>query len=329
MSLSLRAVRSLVFSSLAFLLSTAASAHGGDTVLCPDDKHKCEEASLIQKMTEVQLNTLIDLLMELDTIPGDLIDEINVAVTKFRQPVKPQEDPHYNDGIPAGEFYSTWDVNSIFPTADMLAVNDSAFKLSLESEANGNYFHPCQGPVTSNFGWRDKRMHNGIDLDLNKGDKVYAAFDGMVRFARFQGGFGNVVVIRHYNGLETVYAHLSKLKVKPGQVVISGQTVGLGGNTGHSTGSHLHFEVRFRGQAINPKYFIAFDEQKLRSPFVTVKKTRWGMAAYPQNVSFHIVEKGDSLFEIAKRYGTTTNKLKELNQVTGRLKKGQKIILPG
>ena len=193
----------------------------------------------------------------------------------------------------------------------------------------GDYFHPFDGPVTSGFGWRDSTQHNGVDIDLNKGDKVAAAFDGMVRIAKRCGGFGNVVIIRHYNGLETVYGHLSKIKVKPGQVIIAGQIIGLGGSTGHSTGSHLHFEVRFKGVPINPKYLISFTDEKLLADEITIKKTRWGIAAYPTNDKLYKVEKGDTVFEIAKRYATTTTSLKEINGLTGRvrLKPGQVICI--
>lgn len=303
-----------------------------DSVLCPGDGPECAETSLIQKMNEEQLNRLIDFLMELDTIPFDLINEINIAVAKFKPIPKfvAEEEPLHAEAFPGQEYYSNWDMKSIFPVCDQQLLNDSAMTLTLESEENGSYFHPFPGLVTSNFGWRDKAMHNGIDIDLNKGDKVAAAFDGMVRIAKFQGGFGNLVVIRHYNGLETVYAHLSKIKVKPGQVVISGQTIGLGGSTGHSTGSHLHFETRFRGMAINPRYFISFGEQKLLFSTCVLKKTKWGMAAYAENALSHTVEKGETLFDIAKRYGITTNKLKEINHITsGRLKKGQVILIAG
>jgi murein DD-endopeptidase MepM/ murein hydrolase activator NlpD len=205
---------------------------------------------------------------------------------------------------------------------------DTSITLVLIDKAHKHYYHPFNGPITSQFGWRDSAQHNGIDIDLNRGDKVSAAFDGMVRVARRYGSFGNVVIIRHYNGLETVYAHLSKIKVKPGQLISSGDLVGLGGSTGHSTGTHLHFEVRFKGVPINPKYFISLSEQKLMCEEFTLKKTKWGLSAFPKNTKLYIVEKGDTVFEIAKRFGTTTASIKELNHLSGsrvRLKAGQQI----
>lgn len=234
-----------------------------------------------------------------------------------------------NASIPSPDYYVSWEINKLFPEKDMLKMKaDTAITLVLLDKQHRHYFHPFNGPITSNFGWRDSAQHNGIDIDLNKGDKVSAAFDGMVRVARRYGGFGNVVIIRHYNGLETVYAHLSKIKVKPGQLISSGDLVGLGGSTGHSTGSHLHFEIRFKGVPINPKYLISLSQQKLMCDEFTLKKTKWGLAVYPKNTKLYTVEKGDTVFEIAKRFGTTTASIKELNHLSGgrvRLKAGQQI----
>lgn len=234
-----------------------------------------------------------------------------------------------NAPVPSPDYYVSWEINKLFPEKDMLKMkSDTSITLILLSKEHRHYFHPFDGPITSGFGWRDSAQHNGIDIDLNKGDKVSAAFDGMVRVARRYGGFGNVVIIRHYNGLETVYAHLSKIKVKPGQVISSGDLVGLGGSTGHSTGSHLHFEIRFKGVPINPKYLISLSQQKLMCDEFTLKKTKWGLAVYPKNTKMYTVEKGDTVFEIAKRFGTTTASIKELNHLGGgrvRLKAGQQI----
>lgn len=170
-------------------------------------------------------------------------------------------------------------------------------------------------------------MHKGIDINLNKGDVVVSAFDGMVRIAQNKGAFGNVIIIRHYNGLETVYAHLSKIKVKPGQVVLSGQLIGLGGNTGRSSGPHLHFEVRFKGHALNPASIISFDENKTLNDSIVIKKSKYGICAYPSNATLHTIERGDSWFEVAKRYGISMKDLCALNGTSTRyyLKIGQKL----
>jgi murein DD-endopeptidase MepM/ murein hydrolase activator NlpD len=200
--------------------------------------------------------------------------------------------------------------------------------LALASAAAGrNFVQPRHGVITSNFGWRDGAAHNGIDIDLVTGDPVLAAFDGVVRVARKEWPYGKFIIVRHYNGLETVYAHLSKFKVKSGDAVKAGQVIALGGTTGRSTGSHLHFETRYKGVPINPRYIISFEDGKLISDSVVLKKNRHGFSAYPKGALFHTVIKGDTLFEIAKRYGTTTAILRRMNGLPPKsvLRVGQQI----
>ena len=170
-------------------------------------------------------------------------------------------------------------------------------------------------------------MHKGTDIDLNRGDKVKAAFSGKVRVAKRQGGFGNVVILMHPNGLETVYAHLSRLKVKTGDVVLSGQVIGLGGSTGHSSGSHLHFEVRYQGHPLNPATFISFSENKLEHHSITIKNTHHALCAFPSNRSLHQITRGDSWYGIAHQYGLSMKELMALNGVQRRfsLRVGQEL----
>lgn len=157
-----------------------------------------------------------------------------------------------------------WDSNSVHcEKFDVLQFTDTVC-LHLVGSYSCGYNHPIAGRKTSEFAFRRYRYHFGVDLDLETGDSVGTVFDGKVRIAQYSKSYGNVVVVRHSNGLETYYAHLSKLLVKPGQDVTAGQTVGLGGNTGHSFGSHLHFEVRYKGQPINPNSIIDFENHQLR-----------------------------------------------------------------
>jgi murein DD-endopeptidase MepM/ murein hydrolase activator NlpD len=270
---------------------------------------------------------MIDELLEKDSISPALLDEIRSYIETREQEGYTAVEPQ-SCSYPAEDIYPGWDQRNFFSyKTGFASKKDTSVVLVLTSLTNGDYFHPCPGRVTSPFGWRDSAQHKGIDLDLERGDKVFAAFDGMVRIATKHGAYGNVVVIRHYNGLETVYAHLSKIKVKPGQVVISGQTIGLGGSTGRSTGSHLHFEMRYMGEPVNPKYIVSFEEQALLSDTIVLKKTRWGVAAYPHKTEWYTVSKGDNLFEVAKRFGTTAKYIAELNGMARgtRLKAGQKI----
>lgn len=140
------------------------------------------------------------------------------------------------------------------------------------------YVAPVRGKLTSNYGYRPRfgRMHKGVDLNLNVGDTVVAAFDGRVRITKFEGkGYGYYVVVRHDNGLETVYGHLSRFLVKPNQYVKAGQPIALGGNTGRSTGPHLHFETRFMGLAINPNAIIDFENFVTHKDVFTFDKSSY------------------------------------------------------
>ncbi|HLG04177.1 MAG TPA: M23 family metallopeptidase, partial [Bacteroidia bacterium] len=147
------------------------------------------------------------------------------------------------------------------------------------------------------------------------------------RFAARCGGYGNVVVVRHYNGLETVYAHLWKIKVKPGDLVVHGQLLGLGGSTGHSTGTHLHFETRFRGVAIDPAYLINYATGQLVAEKIAVVRTRQGYAVRPQGQDYHTVGRGENLTKISNHYGITVKQLRHYNGWSGkvRLKTGQSV----
>ena len=140
------------------------------------------------------------------------------------------------------------------------------------------FYMPVPGKVTSNYGYRPRfrRMHRGIDLNLNTGDTVRAAFNGRVRIVNYEAkGYGKYVVIRHDNGLETVYAHFSKHLVERNQYVKAGEAIGLGGNTGRSFGSHLHFETRYMGVAINPAAIIDFSNSTVHSDVFTFNKTTY------------------------------------------------------
>ena len=239
-----------------------------------------------------------------------------------------QVDSAYKDSnlYPANCYYTTWDIDNFFPLTDLLTA-DTTLELKLTDSLHSNYFHPCPGVINSNFGWRKKEFHKGTDINLRRGENVYAAFDGKIRIAKRNSGYGNVIIIRHYNGLETVYAHLSKIKVKTGQEIKAGSVIGLGGSTGKSTGPHLHFEVRFKGQALDPSGLISFNEQKLLYDTLVVKRTRNNICAFPKNAKFHSVEKGETIYTIAQRYGLSTAIVRRLNNLYGKawLRVGQKI----
>ncbi len=299
---------------------------------------KSRNLAVIPKLSDEQLVVLIDLLFELDSIPVDMVGEISKTVRKrkaesgsgntVKEIVKPVTLSYYESSTPASQYYSVFDSKHLTPIEDLWNKSDTGYVIDLFPEGHEKFYMPTCAIVSSPFGWRDSSMHNGIDLDLNKGDPVVSAWDGVVRVAGKHGNYGNVVVIRHYNGLETTYAHFWKIKVKVGQQVKAGQTVGLGGSSGRSTGSHLHFETRFKGIPINPKYFISFKTETPIGKIMVIRKTRNGMCAYPKDAILYTVEKGDNIWEIAKRFGTSIPKLKELNGVSGksyRIKPGMKV----
>jgi len=184
---------------------------------------------------------------------------------------------------------------------------------------------PVPGAVTSVFGPRRYRFHYGIDLRLTVGDTVRAAFSGKVRIIDYEArGYGHYIVIRHDNGLETVYAHLSQVLVNLNQTVKSGELIAYGGNTGHSTGPHLHFETRYIGNAINPANIIDFSRGKVISS--TYLLTKKGSFYYQREVKvlhsakYYKVRKHDTLSRIAARNGTNIKALCRMNGIKQKTK---------
>lgn len=228
---------------------------------------------------------------------------------------------------------SVWDTLKINPYGvDMKKRTDSTF-LALTFDSDCDYAHPVCGKVTSDFGFRRSRYHYGIDIDLETGDEVYSAFEGTVRIARYSPTYGHFVIVRHLNGLETLYAHLSERKVSSGQYVQAGDVLGLGGNTGRSRGSHLHFEVRFLGQQIDPKKIISFDEYNCtESVCISPESFKYLKAVEKQKAAlaatrYHKIRKGDTLGKIARKYHTSVSRLCKLNHMSSRtvLRVGRRI----
>ncbi len=169
---------------------------------------------------------------------------------------------------PAGSIYSTWDNKSALVAPGVLPPN---YKVDLREFAMPT---PSR-KITSRYGARWGGQHRGIDIKVYTGDTIYAAFDGKVRITKYNaGGWGYYVVIRHPNGLETLYGHLSKQLVKEDQIVRAGQPIGLGGSTGRSSGSHLHFETRLLGKAIDPAKMFDFESQDVTGDYYVVNTGR-------------------------------------------------------
>lgn len=218
--------------------------------------------------------------------------------------------------LPSYDVYRTWNTDAIFLGGAQAQVIKDTLRLMLAHE-DCDHAMPCPGHLTSAYGPRRGRMHYGVDLKLETGDPVKSAFDGMVRISKYNRTFGHVVVVRHYNGLETLYAHLSERMVEPGQEVHAGDVLGLGGNTGRSYGSHLHFEVRFLEQPIDPGLVFDLEKGTLKAKHFDVHKGTFAAIAAAkaeaQARKYHVVRRGDTLSAIARRYGTSVSALCKLN----------------
>ena len=289
----------------------------------------------IRRMNYDEMVNLVDSLFDQDTIPYALINEVNLYMsyaqfemnTDHLLTVPWEMDAEH----PAGHVYADqW--NTVTPNCygRELWQEDTVLMLKLvDPYRDAGFSMPIEGVVTSRFGWRNGRNHNGIDIDLEVWDPVKTAFPGEVRYVGYAGGWGRLVVVRHHNGLETYYAHLHRYKCKVGDSVEAGDVIGLGGSSGRSSGSHLHFEVRFKGIPLDPSHLISWKENELVCDTLVLRKTRWAYATYPKGTHMHTVSSGEHLHGIAQRYGTTVNRLCELNGISRRkyLRVGQQLMV--
>lgn len=265
--------------------------------------------------------------------------------------------------------------------------NNDDIKIILVESHNNTFAMPCDMyKISSKYGNRKGGMHTGIDLAMTKGAPIRCCFDGVVRMAKEYSSYGKTVVVRHYNGLETVYAHLDTIYVQPNEIVTAGQLVGTAGNSGRATGVHLHFETRFLYEHFDPEKMIDFGSGDLISNILTIAKSELDFDTAPEvpataqtpapaptpahapapttannnapattnnatattnptpkpapqpapnntannnnsGTVIHTVVSGDTLYGIARKYGTTIDKLLKLNNITedSKLQLGQKI----
>ena len=249
---------------------------------------------------------------------------------------------------PAADLYEDW--NNIY--AHRATELPDTFSIDLR----GFCMPTTNRVVTSNFGPRWGRQHKGIDVKVYIGDTIRAAFDGKVRMVRYEArGYGKYVVIRHGNGLETIYGHMSKHLVAEDEIVEAGQPIGLGGNTGRSTGSHLHFETRLCGVALNPALMFDFKNQDVVGDYYMFYRNTYEKesivanrlrgvggtgridanddielanaapeASYAKDVKFHKVKRGETLASIARKRGTTIDEICRLNRIGKNIR-----LMPG
>lgn len=298
----------------------------------------------VSKNSTLQKNTESSDTLQREILPFDPI----------REPVPPAE-PRFDDDtatvsvvrvseylqidcvwVKSAEYYKTWSSSYINPYRKGASYIKDTIYLTLYDETKGQYWSkPLEELLlTSPFGYRWGRMHQGIDLNLRTGTPIYSIFDGIVRIATAGQGYGYYVVVRHINGLETLYAHMSKLSVKVGQVVKAGEILGLGGSTGWSTGPHLHLEVLYAGNAFNPLHIFEVNS-KSEVPFVRSKYFMLTPAHFRhintvfRQEYFHIVKAGETLQSIAQKYGLHPNYLAAVNRISLHtpLRVGQRIRL--
>ena len=333
-----------------FIAGTVAMVLACGTVCAQDSivKTKKDAELLIPRIHRQPVQSLVPGENALDTIdtqtPG-------VKIVLFMDNTwKYYRDPA--EALKSEVFTRNWSTETINPYNTSLADLPDDICIWV-ADTLSEYHCPNQTKVYSAFGIRHRRRHQGVDLPLKKGDPVGAAFAGRVRFSKYSSGYGNLVVIRHENGLETYYGHLSERKVEPGDWVEAGQVIGLGGSTGRSTGPHLHFETRYQGFAFDPEWLIDFEtgvlrhrlfvlkkryldanskyvpeseeeeyeinlgdqrDQQVADSLAAVQKAAQEKAAREAAAAqYHTIRSGDNLGKIARRYGTTVNAICRLN----------------
>lgn len=332
----------IVISTIFLLISTSLFAQEADSLtIAQVDTLKQDSVVVNRRVSPVRTLGVVSVIDTLPT-PSEQISIVlfndntwrYVLAEGFRNDTTVFDD-HWN--TTATHAYTDVDLNS-FPDATPIQLVDSL----------RSYHYPYIGRITSRYGPRRGRSHQGIDMSLKVGDPVYAVFDGKVRLSKAVGNYGNLVIIRHNNGLETYYAHLSERSVQPGDWVVAGQQIGLGGNTGRSTGPHLHFEVRYRGQSFDPERIIDFKTGELRREELLLKRRHFSIYAKfeqdfdeeveiekieeaerkaAQAIQYHTVRSGDTLGALARKYGTTVNRICQLNNIksTSILRIGQRL----
>jgi len=252
------------------------------------------------------------------------------------------------DSIKTSILQTKWE-NSIF-----MPFNKEELQFPFKLEFNDVFYaSPVSrnNVITSRYGWRWGRQHRGIDIDLISGDNVMSMLDGKVRYVGYHSGHGKVIVIRHFNGLETVYAHLSEYNIKENEMVTKGQVIGKGGRTGNARGSHVHIETIYKGNYINPEYLFSFDDyhkvkrlnfwitKKWATPYLHNSRKPSELVYYDTleeainhkdiDQKIYVVKRGDTLYDISRAYNIPISSLCDANSISTKstLKIGQKLIL--
>ena len=226
------------------------------------------------------------------SIPTIIHNKISVDSSNFKHPEQEEDEKavylEYKEAPCKTLYNNTWCTNKVKMPSFRFGEFPDEFKIRLiDSRKNQSFHFPCgdKGVKSSPYGWRWQHPHGGIDFAINIGEPIYAVFDGVVRVAQVNGGYGNMILIRHYNNLETLYGHLSKMKVKVGQIVKAGDIIGYSGNTGFSTGPHLHFECRCLYQTFDPEWILDVKHKALRTDRINIEKTFFGIERAEKQLS--------------------------------------------
>jgi murein DD-endopeptidase MepM/ murein hydrolase activator NlpD len=232
--------------------------------------------------------------------------------------------------IKIAEYYGIWDNKAVNPYhIDITKFNDTIALTLFDSTQGRHWAAPVKDTyLTDDFGPRRYRWHYGVDLELDTGDSIFSVWDGIVRICKYDyGGYGNYIVVRHFNGLETIYGHLSKQLVEVGEKVSAGDLIGWGGSTGRSSGPHLHFEIRYQGAAFNPELLFDFKNMSIKHRIFEIMPQHYNYLKQWRKVYFHRVRRGDTLSGIADKYNVTIRQLLKLNRISSRtvLKTGRRL----
>jgi len=234
------------------------------------------------------------------------------------------------DSLPI--FQESWATTYVWPSTSDHTLNGDTLVIDLLEDDESFYFN-YWGEFFWPYGPRWGRMHRGLDLGLDIGDTVRTSFNGVVRYAQYKdGGYGNCIVIRHFNGLETLYAHLDEILINSGELVLTGEVIGLGGTTGRSTGPHLHYEWRYKGKSFNSEVAINVDSLQLKTDTVILTDSFLNdppssvIAKTARKKKYHTVKSGENLWVISRKYKVSIKQLKSWNNLkTDVLQIGQKL----
>lgn len=319
-----------------FLLLMLPPQATDTTMMDSDEEFSLDEMDLlISGHDTLQMILIGDTLYfqgSLDRLPRKFVISGNDGITLYKQ--LPNDTLVSPEDIPAGALYKNiWTDARVNPYG--ISVDSIADSTHISMQG---FILPHPGYITSRFGMRHNRFHHGIDLKVQVGDSIRCPWDGMVRIVGYDPrGYGHFIVIRHNNGLETVYGHLSQPLFYQNERIFAGEVLGLGGNTGRSTGSHLHWEIRYLGNAFNPEKLINFETGKLiesnltpNNEYILSKKGTYSHyieLKQLQQAQYHKVRSGDTLSGIAARYHTKVSTLCKLNHIkeTSILQIGQRI----